>query len=91
MNILESIALGSDKVQTTEDRSSGYNFDAKKADNDLKACPSCKMVWQVREFNDTIEYQYYDSVPRYGKIKKVCPRCKIRMKNKYYNNTEVRG
>tara|TARA_A100000164_G_scaffold107039_1_gene94379 strand:- start:911 stop:1228 length:318 start_codon:yes stop_codon:yes gene_type:complete len=91
MNILQSIANGSEKVQINDERSSSYNFDAKKADNDLKACPNCKMVWQVREFNDTIEFKYYDSIPRYGKVKKVCPRCKIRMKNKYYNNSEVIG
>jgi len=89
MNILELIARGSDKIQISDDRSSGYNFDAKKADNDLKACTRCKMVWQVHEFNDTIQFKYYDNIPRYGKTKKLCPRCKIRMKNKYYTNNEV--
>ena len=89
MNILESIVQGTDKVQIVDDKHSSYNFDAKKADNDLKACPECKMVWQIREFNDTVEFKYYDSVPSYGKVKKVCPRCKIRMKNKYYTNSEV--
>ena len=89
MNILESIARGTERVQFSEERSNSYNFDAKKADNDLKACPSCKMVWQIREFNDTVEFKYYDSIPRYGKTKKVCPRCKIRTRNKYYSNSEV--
>ena len=89
MNILESIARGTERVQFSEERSTSYNFDAKKADNDLKACPSCKMVWQIREFNDTVEFKYYDSIPRYGKTKKVCIRCKIRIKNKYYSNSEV--
>ena len=77
------------KRELVDDKHSSYNFDAKKADNDLKACPECKMVWQIREFNDTVEFKYYDSVPSYGKVKKVCPRCKIRMKNKYYTNSEV--
>ena len=89
MNILESIARGTERVQFSEERSNSYNFDAKNADNDLKACPSCKMVWQIREFNDTVEFKYYDSIPRYGKTKKVCPRCKIRIRNKYYSNSEV--
>ena len=45
------------------------NFDAKKADNDLGACPVCKVVWEVMVFNQTIDYKYYHNFPRYGKVK----------------------
>ena len=60
-----------------------------KADKDLKACPVCNVVWEIMVFNQTLDYKYYHNFPRYGKKKGVCPSCSIRMKNKYYHNTEV--
>ena len=61
----------------------------KKADKDLKACPVCDVVWEVMVFNQTMDYKYYHNFPRYGKKKAVCPSCTIRIKNKYYHNSEV--
>ncbi len=65
------------------------SFDGKKADQVLKVCPICKAVWEKIVFNQTTEYKYYHNFPRYGKEKSVCSSCFIRIKNKYYHNSEV--
>jgi len=89
MTIIEAISKGSEVKELYHRKDSHNNFDAKKADNDLKACPSCRLVWEITVSNNTIEHKYYRNFPTFGKEKSVCPGCKIRIKNKYYNNAEV--
>ena len=90
MSILEAVANGADLKHFNQRKTRiTNNFDAKKADQDLKACPVCRVVWEVMVFNQTIDYKYYHNFPRYGKKKSVCPSCSIRIKNKYYHNSEV--
>ena len=89
-SILEAVSKGTDLKHFNERKERvPNNFDAKKADNDLRACPVCKVVWEVMVFNQTIDYKYYHNFPRYGKEKGTCPSCAQRIKNKYYHNSEV--
>ena len=90
MSIFDSIVSGADVKHFNEKKDRvPNNYDAKKADKDLRACPGCSAVWEVMVFNQTIDYKYYHNFPRYGKKKGVCPSCAIRTKNKYYHNSEV--
>ena len=89
MTILEAVSEGLDLKHANEKREIRNNFDARKADSELKACPSCKVVWEIMTYNQTVEYKYYHNFPRFGKSKSVCPSCSIRIKNKYYHNQEV--
>ena len=75
MSILEAVSKGADLKHFNEKKEPKNNFDAKKADKDLKACPVCKTVWEVMVFNQTLDYKYYQNFPRYGKKKGVCPSC----------------
>ena len=59
-SILEAVSKGTDLKHFNERKERvPNNFDAKKADNDLRACPVCKVVWEVMIFNQTIDYKYY--------------------------------
>tara|TARA_B100000767_G_scaffold270164_1_gene293306 strand:- start:906 stop:1187 length:282 start_codon:yes stop_codon:yes gene_type:complete len=89
MNILQAVSQGTDLKHSNEKRQVKNNFDARKADQDLRVCPSCKAVWEIMVFNQTVDYKYYHNFPRYGKKRGVCPSCAIRTKNKYYHNSEV--
>ena len=89
MSILEAVSKGKDLKHFNDRKEIRNNFDARKADQDLKACPACKVVWEIMVFNKTIDYKYYYNFPRYVKKRGVCPSCKIRIKNKYYHNSEV--
>ena len=89
MTILQAILDGKDLKNSNEKKESKNNFDAKKADKDLRVCPTCKVVWEVMVFNHTVGYKYYHNFPRFGKKRGICPSCTIRMKNKYYHNKEV--
>ena len=90
MSILDAVSRGADLKHFNEKKEVKNNFDARKADQDLRACPVCKAVWEIMVFNKTIDYKYYHNFPRYGKKKAGCPSCTIRIKNKYYHNAEVR-
>ena len=89
MSVLELIEKGTDLKHANEKRPPSINVDARKADQELRACPVCRAVWEVRYYNQTAEYKYYRNFPRYGKKKSVCSSCSIRTKNKYYSNREV--
>ena len=89
MTILKAVSEGLDIKHVNEKREIRNNFDARKADSELKVCPSCKVVWEVMTYNQTTEYKYYHNFPRFGKSRLICPSCTIRMKNKYYYNQEV--
>ena len=89
MTILQAVANGSDLKHAHERRESTRNFDARKADQDLRVCPKCDVVWEIMVFNQTKEYKYYHNFPKFGKKKGVCYSCVVRIKNKYYHNTEV--
>ena len=59
-SILEAVSKGTDLKHFNERKERvPNNFDAKKADNDLRACPVCKVVWEVMIFNQTVDYKYY--------------------------------
>ena len=46
-SILEAVSKGTDLKHFNERKERvPNNFDAKKADNDLRACPVCKVVWE---------------------------------------------
>ena len=89
MTIIEALTSGTNSKDLYHKKDSHNNFDAKKADHDLKACPCCGLVWEIAVSNNTIEHKYYGNFPTFGKVKSVCPGCKIRIKNKYYRNSEV--
>ena len=69
MSILDAVARGADLKHFNEKKEPKNNFDAKKADKDLKACPVCNVVWEIMVFNQTLDYKYYHNFPRYGKKK----------------------
>ena len=47
MSILQAVCQGADLKHANEKREVKNNFDARKADQDLRACPSCKAVWEI--------------------------------------------
>ena len=59
MSILDAVARGADLKHFNEKKEVKNNFDARKADQDLKACPVCRVVWEIMVFNKTIDYKYY--------------------------------
>ncbi len=71
MSILDAVARGADLKHFNEKKEVKNNFDARKADQDLKACPVCKAVWEIMVFNNTIDYKYYQNYTRNGKEKAV--------------------
>ena len=50
-----------------------HNWDARKADEKLKACPVCKRVWE--SINENKSCAYYTNFPTYGKLKMICEQC----------------
>ena len=69
-------------------RPNSYNggpaYDAKKADQEIKYCTSCKRCWQIDNessrtmFNRArkkIVYNHYDNFPTIGKKRKTCMQC----------------
>jgi len=73
MTILQAVSQGNDLKHANERREVKNNFDARKADNDLRVCPTCKAVWEIMVFNQTIDYKYYHNFPKYGKKKRRLP------------------
>ena len=59
MSILDAVVRGADLKHFNEKKEVKNNFDARKADQDLRACPVCKAVWEIMVFNKTIDYKYY--------------------------------
>ncbi len=66
-------------------RSEKVNVDARKADEWIKYCPTCKKCWEFDRFASRCGtnrskgykiYMYYNNFPIYGKEKKVCNKCK---------------
>ena len=54
----------------------------KKADKSIRICPFCDNLWEkywTPRKNDWTNYGK-DSIPRIGKIKKTCPKCKAKGK-----------
>lgn len=53
--------------------------DGRKADDRLKACPNCGVVWELNwyERKDYKKHQYftYHNFPKFGKEKVICPSC----------------
>lgn len=52
------------------------NFTCKK--DKLFVCPECRVVWEnvVETGHVKAHDEWYPVLPRYGKPKKTCPRCK---------------
>ena len=69
-SILEAVSKGTDLKHFNERKERvPNNFDAKKADNDLRACPVCKVVWEVMIFNQTIDRAFIQTRFRLGPFK----------------------
>ena len=75
--------LNEKQVESNDEEPLEYGF------IDDRAILWSKTVWEIMVFNQTYDYKYYYNFPRYGKKKAVCPSCTIRIKNKYYHNSEV--
>ena len=63
----------------------GALSEGKRTDARVKYCPKCKFCWELDKYQsqqyqnkekDRKAYNYYENFPKYGKEKKVCPRCK---------------
>ena len=52
----------------------GYTWSKKQADDILRFCKKCKVVWEYTPFNK--QCHYYDDFPSYGKTREECPKCK---------------
>ena len=66
------------------DFNGGPDYDAKKADKEIKYCINCKCCWQIdleksREYynrrNKKLIYNYYNNFPTIGKERKICIKC----------------
>ena len=49
-----TVAEGLDLKHANEKREIKNNFDARN-DSELKACPSCKVVWEIMTYNQAVE------------------------------------
>lgn len=58
-----------------------HTWDSKRTDNRLKLCKSCKKVWESckrTSNNRTVtSYNYYDDFPTIGKVREICPKCRV--------------
>lgn len=58
-----------------------HSWDSKRTDNKLKLCTECKTVWETckrTQNNKTVtSYNYYDDFPTIGKVRKICPKCRV--------------
>ena len=45
-------------------------------------CPTCNKVWEDWYDHNAYQWRYLSDFPRYGKCKKVCPRCIKKRKRK---------
>ena len=52
-----------------------HTWEGRRADKKLKACPICKVVWEVIMEDKNKKCEYYHNFPTYGKLKVVCNRC----------------
>lgn len=50
------------------------SWSKKKADDVLKYCTKCNLVWEKAIFTSKIVF--YENFPTYGKERKECPQCK---------------
>lgn len=66
------------------DNNGGPDYDAKKADKEIKYCTRCKKCWQIdlestRESHNRakqkIIYNYYNNFPTIGKKREFCTKC----------------
>ena len=75
MTILESVALGKDRNNRRVENNSPSKKDGRIADKGLKVCPECNVVWEGVHWRSEYLIEYYHEIPRYGKKKKLCPKC----------------
>ena len=52
-----------------------HTWEGKRADKKLKACPVCKLVWEIITEAKHERCEYYKNFPTYGKLKVICDRC----------------
>lgn len=80
------------KMPTPFKKSDRTKSDAKRADKNIKACPTCSICWEIDKDASTsvcnkeknlVIYSYYEDFPTYGKQLKECPRCKIKLTRSY--------
>ena len=55
----------------------------KKADKSIRVCPHCDILWERFWTARRTDWENYGkgSIPKIGKVKKTCPKCKARGKN----------
>ena len=79
------------KKEPTSKGFDGTKADAKKADKNIKACPTCGICWEKdRDATTSVSnrsrgltvYLYYENFPTYGKQVKQCPKCDMRSTKK---------
>ena len=74
--------------KTIKNKYKEKNPDAEVADKRIKHCQVCNICWEGDKFrnknssrkkkNKTL-YRYYKNFPSYGKIKKICPKCEVKI------------
>ena len=67
---------------------SPYHRGVHPVDKSVKICPSCDHVWERFYVSGGNGWESYgkDSMPRIGKKKKICPKCKSKGKANDTNN-----
>ena len=72
MNLFKDQIMISDRIAGQKKRNP-----IKKSDSKLFVCPKCRNVWEIiRKTNGTSRLVSYTHIPRYGKSKEVCRKCK---------------
>lgn len=78
---------------TNYERSQGFNYDSKQADQNIKYCTSCDRCYEVTNIKNSRKKNpiiiFYDDFPTYGKTKDNCPVCKGVPTNKVMNENIV--
>ena len=72
--ILEKVSGSKSRIEPTDQAT----LDGRTADKAIRLCPVCKLCYDTKYYKDYADMgkvTYYEDFPKYGKKKKVCPKC----------------
>lgn len=81
MNLIEAI---SDGIRFYETKKDSHKNDGIFADQNLKICESCGLVWELEYECGRHRQISYSHIPKIGKGKCKCPKCRVDDREKTY-------